>query len=35
MQEALKNNVEMEVLEPIWFRKQIAGIIKDIAEKYK
>ncbi len=35
MQEVLKNNVEMEVLEPIWFREQIAGIIKDIAEKYK
>lgn len=34
-QELLWNRDEMEVLEPLWLRKEIAGIIKRMWDKYK
>ena len=34
-QELLWNGEDMEVLEPIWLRKEIAGKIKRMWNKYK
>ena len=34
-QELLWNREELEVLEPLWLRKEIAGIVKRIWKKYK
>lgn len=34
-QELLRNGEDMEVLEPIWLRKEIAGKIKRMWNKYK
>ena len=35
MQEILWNGEDMEVLEPLWLRKEMAGIIKHMWNKYK
>ena len=35
MQEILWNGEDMEVLEPLWLRKEMAGIIKRMWNKYK
>ncbi|MBR3530056.1 MAG: WYL domain-containing protein [Bacteroidaceae bacterium] len=35
MQEILRNGEDIEVLEPLWLRKEIAGIIKRMWNKYK
>ena len=35
MQEILRNGEDMEVLEPLWLRQEIAGIINRLSEKYK
>lgn len=35
LQELLWNGEDMEVLEPIWLRKEIAGKIKRMWNKYK
>ena len=34
-QELLRNGEDMEVLEPLWLRKEIAGKIKRMWNKYK
>jgi predicted DNA-binding transcriptional regulator YafY len=34
-QELLWNGEDMEVLEPLWLRKEIAGKIKRMWNKYK
>lgn len=34
-QELLWNREELEVLEPLWLRKEIAGIVKRMWKKYK
>ena len=34
-QELLWNREELEVLEPLWLRKEIAGVIKRMWNKYK
>jgi predicted DNA-binding transcriptional regulator YafY len=33
-QEILRNGEDVEVLEPLWFRKEIAGIIEKMWNKY-
>lgn len=35
IQELLWNNEELEVLEPLWLREEMAGIIKRMWDKYK
>jgi len=34
-QEILRNGEEMEVLEPLWLRKEIAGKIEKMWDKYR
>ena len=34
MQEILRNGEDMEVLEPVWLRLEMAGIIKRLNDKY-
>ena len=34
MQEILRNGEDMEVLEPVWLRQEMAGIIKRLNDKY-
>ena len=34
-QEILWNGTDMEVLEPLWLRKEIAGMVKRMWNKYK
>ncbi len=35
MQEILRNGEDMEVLEPLWLRQEIAGMVKRMWNKYK
>ena len=34
-QEILRNADEMEILEPLWLRKEIAGVVKRMWDRYE